>query len=475
MRKVFAVGVVLLGLGLVSIAGAYLYLDFVGKRSWRELESRLRDLGEPLTVADIDPGPISDDENLAAAPIFAEAFEKPLGESRLAKIENFRGVRTGGVSAVAKLALEIDPAFEGTAREAADIVLETAASEGPIWGEVREAARRPRVRWPVDFAKGTAMDVPQLVPMLKLGQSLNAQARSHLARGEAGLAWADLDLLLNLADRNLHPPILISHLVRISMVSLAVDAVADGIELAAWSDGELAAITERLGAFDLVGDLVETLRGERVLSLVATDRPRADKLREAAAILFDDPEMLRAAAVLDWNWARPEGFDFEERASWAAFLQEMIEGVATPSDWPERASDLESKIGIRMADPIQFFRTPISLIGSRTGLPIAKRTMFSQNQIGLAIVACEIERYRLREGRLPMELGGLVPRFIAKMPMDLMSGEVFRYRAVDGGEGYLLYGIGWNQRDDGGSAMRPAGVAAGDGEDWVWGVTVELR
>ncbi len=474
MRKVFAVGVVLLGLGLVSIAGAYLYLDFAGKRSWRELESRLRDLGEPLTVADIDPGPISDDENLAAAPIFAETFAEDLGQSRLAKIENFRGVQEAGASEVAKFARRVDPEFSGTDAQAARVVLATVAGEELVWDEVREAAQRPRVGWPVDYTKGIWMDIPQVTPMLRLAQSLNVQARAHLVLGDTAAALADLELLVNLAERNREPRILICHLIRLTMLSLVVDAVGFGIDGAAWTDGELLAIQENLSELDLMTGLVETLRGERVLALIDDRGFDAESVRESAEFLGDELDLLAAADVLDWGWLRPDGLIFEDRARWAGLMQELIEGAQEPREWPERASALKQEIAAARSNPVQFFRTPVSLTGNATVIAMVRRTIHFQSRIDLAVVACAIERFRWRNGRLPEALGVLVPDFLDTLPVDLISGDVFRYRAGGDGDGggggeFLLYSVGWNQVDDGGSSEQPTPLGFVDAEDWVWG------
>ena len=82
-----------------------------------------------------------------------------------------------------------------------------------------------------------------------------------------------------------------------------------------------------------------------------------------------------------------------------------------------------------------------------------------------------LERYRMAAGRLPETLEPLAPKFIDRIPNDVIDGKPLRYHLEAGGS-YVLYSVGWNQRDDGGQ-LAPAG---GNKErridftrgDWVW-------
>ena len=78
-----------------------------------------------------------------------------------------------------------------------------------------------------------------------------------------------------------------------------------------------------------------------------------------------------------------------------------------------------------------------------------------------ALIACALERYRLAHGQYPEALDALIPQFIEKVPHDLIGGQPLKYRNT--GERFLLYSIGWNERDDGGVPGKtiPEG-------DWVW-------
>ena len=63
-------------------------------------------------------------------------------------------------------------------------------------------------------------------------------------------------------------------------------------------------------------------------------------------------------------------------------------------------------------------------------------------------VAFALARYKADRGGYPGELGGLVPKYLDRVPGDLFSGKPLVYRP--GGGGYVLYSVGMNGRDDGG-------------------------
>ena len=86
-----------------------------------------------------------------------------------------------------------------------------------------------------------------------------------------------------------------------------------------------------------------------------------------------------------------------------------------------------------------------------------------------AQIVCALERYRLAHGEFPGTLDALSPQFIETLPHDIIGGEPLIYRPTADGK-FLLYSVGWNEKDDGGQNSPPAqnnGVDFTRG-DWVW-------
>jgi hypothetical protein len=92
--------------------------------------------------------------------------------------------------------------------------------------------------------------------------------------------------------------------------------------------------------------------------------------------------------------------------------------------------------------------------------PAAAQTAAEQ-----AALACALERYRLANGQFPETLESLSPKFIARAPNDVFTGQPCKYRRTDDGQ-FILYSVGWNEKDDGGVPGKHLFDQAQG--DWVW-------
>ena len=66
----------------------------------------------------------------------------------------------------------------------------------------------------------------------------------------------------------------------------------------------------------------------------------------------------------------------------------------------------------------------------------------------LTKLAFALAEYRARHGSYPAKLADLVPKYVAAVPQDIFSGGALHYTLQ--GDGYLLYSVGPNGKDDGG-------------------------
>jgi hypothetical protein len=103
-------------------------------------------------------------------------------------------------------------------------------------------------------------------------------------------------------------------------------------------------------------------------------------------------------------------------------------------------------------------------------LPALKKASmrFSRGQATAyqAGLACAIERYRLAHSKYPDALTDLVPKYLARIPHEIISENPMRYQQT--AEGYVLYSAGWDGKDDGGEFLRPQKGEEPEKGDWVW-------
>jgi hypothetical protein len=93
-----------------------------------------------------------------------------------------------------------------------------------------------------------------------------------------------------------------------------------------------------------------------------------------------------------------------------------------------------------------------------------------QTMVDELVVACAIERNRLAGNPLPEKLDALIPQYLKKIPQDVISGEPLKYRRLDE-KHFLLYGVGWNETDDGGKIVMTTDKFPRTDYthgDWVW-------
>jgi hypothetical protein len=99
----------------------------------------------------------------------------------------------------------------------------------------------------------------------------------------------------------------------------------------------------------------------------------------------------------------------------------------------------------------------------------AERFGRAQAGFDLALVACALERHRLLTGQYPDTLDALTSPFLAKIPPDLITGQPLKYHRTEDGQ-FLLYSVGWNVTDDGGTVGLTPRRQTFDPRkgDWVW-------
>ncbi|MDD5199206.1 MAG: hypothetical protein PHC88_05330 [Terrimicrobiaceae bacterium] len=459
----------------LAAAWFYGYENWTGGAVWRQAEAALQAAGEPLTVDAMRPQPVPDARNMAAAPIFRELFT--FYSPRRASVYELklpppaRPPADADESALVALARRFDPEFDGDAPAAAHVVLEGLAPMEPLLNAIRLAAARPDSVWPEKSALG--LEAPQtfLWPLKRTSEVLAARATAAVAGRQSASALADFELIARLAGRSNQPPMLAGCFAGQMMLGHALDIAGDGLAQRAWSDADLADIEAALGGFHPLDDFREGVRGERALFLTS---PEALNARAEALFTFVDFR----SRISEWLtstlcrvvWAlRPSGWVQRDRANYATLTQDWL-GLVIHNGFirPWALAEWSARIGAVRNDPMEFFRTPLTVLVLPTFANAARAAAYTQARLDFARIACAIERHRRATGHVPGELAELAPRWIDRIPRDVIGGGSYFYRAT-GPDDYTLYGRGWNARDDGGSSANTSpllGPATAD--DWVW-------
>jgi hypothetical protein len=168
-------------------------------------------------------------------------------------------------------------------------------------------------------------------------------------------------------------------------------------------------------------------------------------------------QTLPRRGVLPWLWrpwfSRQFAADLRE---WAAAIEVASR---TPADRAPFITDLEARRRAegprRMLVPGRWFMGMPPTGAWDALLDAARRDTLAIDRAARAALA--VERFRRAEqGHLPDTLDALVPRFVEALPRDPFSDGPVRYRQTP--DGYVVYSIGTNLRDDQGGLTVPPPV-----------------
>jgi hypothetical protein len=488
-------------LGLACLAGLigllYAEEDLRGWLAWGRFKAQWEAKGEKFNFAAVIPPEVSADRNFAMTPVaarmydyvlnrnghqisppnidVANRFEMPVEVGNGGPtngIGNWQKVQTSHLEAWQRyyrslsLTTNLFPVAPQPQTPAADVLLALSKYDSTI-EELRQAAARPASRFPLNYdnEETFAILLPHLAPLKGCAVVLRLKALAELEAGQSETAVADVSLALQLADKIRPEPFLISQLVRIAMLHITEQAVWEGLAKHRWNDAQLVKLEQQLAGFDFVADYQAALRGENASLVSGIDslRHHPGRLDSIGDLGQNESTPLSALPA----YLIPSGWFYQNQLRCSKFILEQFLPVADPRQEtisPRLVKQAEESFG---AMP----HTPYTVL-CRMLLPgraaSTQQFAFAQAAVSLSRTACALERYRLAEAKYPETLDVLAPRFLAKIPRDPIGGGPLHYRLTEEGT-FILYSVGWNQEDDGGTVglTNSGGVDSSNG-DWVW-------
>jgi len=344
-----------------------------------------------------------------------------------------------------------------------------AENAGPL-ELVRQAAAKERYYIPLVSGSNPPFMVEVLIPDMRwcrqAAEALTVQAVLKMTRNDPRGAWDDVLSAHRLARLLDQAPTVIEQLVAVGIEGTAAMA---GIALATrghMPPSESRELLSKLAALRPVGHMVDTIdKEERFCGLDAVmmlSRPgglRASGLSGTTAPPLSD------SADLDWNQMLG---DMNAQYDW------IVKPMRLPRfhgrEEAQKASDEEFKkfeTGLK-GGPMAGLRL---FLLKAAGRPFRKALTTAYTNILIAIMipalgqACNLEDqakmtqeietlaaaltcYHAEHGRWPAELKELCPSLLKTIPTDRFSVKPLVYRPSK--DGYLLYSVGKNLRDDGG-------------------------
>lgn len=289
----------------------------------------------------------------------------------------------------------------------------------------------------------------------ELMQLLRLEACLRLEDGEPEKAVQSLSALLTVTWSLAQEPMLRPRGLQNAGLNAAASALERLLTQRTLSALQLQELSDRFLRLRATNGLTRALAGERYLRinyfqippqrLIALWMPGATKWQTSAMSLIQGLRI--------WTGMRDREF--------LSFLDATeLQMAAAALSFPEnlrRASQLARLAPNRSAPVLGWFG----------GLELDLSSILTweaekESRLGAVLAGLAVERYRLaNEGQLPETLERLIPEYLKTVPLDPFDGKPIRYKRLT--RGYVIYGIGKDEKDDGGQeykgyAKRPSDV-----------------
>jgi hypothetical protein len=352
---------------------------------------------------------------------------------------------------------------------AADVLLALSKFD-PVIEKLRQDSALPDSRFPVIYATENPEEImlPHLAVVKRHAQVLQLRAVAELQNGQSDKALADVKLILRLTESVRTERFLISHLVRIATVNIALQPVWEGLAQHQWSNAQLTELDAELAKLDFLADYKFSMRGEMGFQAGIIDNLRRHP--EQMSKVFGNGNGVKTPLRTRILWHLiPSGWFYQNRVNCVRPMVELFIPLADANRRiisPKAALHADAAVQAETRHPNRYNKMEELLLGGQGGS--VRRFAYGQESADLARVAIALERFRLAQGEYPGSLDALEPRFIEKVPQDIINGEPLHYRRTSDGK-FLLYSVGWNESDDDGqvSSAKNGAVDISKG-DWVW-------
>ena len=448
------IAVLLVIVAVLASAWQYLLHRGTGSSNIGEYEARIKARGEPLTMEDLAAMyPAVPDESNGAMQLIAIWERDNPGFWR-----NFRqGLKLGERS---NEPWDTNLPYLGSdakhiARRASWSEQNLVAAQNLVdvrrerLQEVRAAIRQHQFHFPLKLSDGMMLLLPHLTEIRNEAQQLRIAGELSSERGEVNAAVDQLADVFLTGDTLRTEPLLISQLVRMACYTMGIGSAERLISRQKLSEQQLDRIETMIDGIQLTNSLRRALLSERVMFSDFYESGRGWLDPSAANEASEQTKVQAGMTFLSVT-----GLKSADRRLMFGTMEKALE-LADKNDADSRVEFQ----GLFEKCAVEAHRFPPKIL-SMMLLPSLKKIpdRFASIEVRCSAmrVALAVERYRLRhDDKLPGKLEDLTPEFLKKVPVDPFDGQPLRFRLLT--NGYVIYSIGANRVDDGGTERPEKG------------------
>lgn len=458
MLKKIAIAVgIIVGLAIVV---SWTFVVLLESRAKKELETARQQLaatGAPMTIEAIMPEPVPEEQNAAALYVEAKEFGD-LNDDAINELDDAIWDVTITDSGEAITLFELDAENLEKLR---GLFQDEAVIE--YLGIFEEAALRPRYQRdfstydkfePYDFV------IPDLGSIMQGTRLLTKRSALRAIAGDIPGSLNDLQTVAAVSRHIGEDTFLLSQLTSIAISGMLIGQIWELDRFVQLSNSQLTEIKSWFEDMSYSENIIIAQDVERLFITAPMYETAQTGDTKGLKILLDfagEPSELLAyvGPLLRWHFIR-------EEASFLRFMAESRGLFALPYPiYTSRISALE----VKYENEAKKNRYVVSGMIVEVYSMIFRTMVTSDAQILLARIGLSLSQYHNDHGAYPDSLQALVPEYLDALPLDPFSGSGFVYQRE--GDAYLLYSIGPNGVDDGGTTNEN-GVADEDDGDLVW-------
>ncbi len=471
---------------VVLIIAGWLFLERIrGQGALKKYEQELIAKGEKLMFVELIP-PLPDGPNKGVELLGLCGSFQTGAVMTINAPKPMKGVAPGKAMVITKAAEWFEMFERKENRFTWEQVGQDLERNQSVLNELSTTVRSPAVRFPIQY-RGIQTMMPHLSRQKVAAQWLSGSALYKVRTKDLGGAIDDIESILMLAGVTEHEPFLISQLVRNALIEIAVHNCWPLLQYES-SDAELLRLQNIFSAVDAINPMVLGLQGERAMARDTFDMIRSaqfdiDDIMGTAAMFGDDDEAPRALDNIPygdemtgairqyliypaWRFA----FSYEDERHAMEEIQRIIDAMRTAKETRSTAQFMSLEAAFdQKGKPGGDYRSWKYLV---TGLlapasaKVGNRVCRTQAHCEIVVAAVALKRHHMRHKRYPGNLDELVPEFVPRIPIDYMDGKPLRYR-LDGDQ-FVLWSIGTNGKDDGGTPKSKPPFGWMLGPDDVW-------
>jgi hypothetical protein len=315
---------------------------------------------------------------------------------------------------------------------------------------------------------------PHAFDDLHIANLIMLRARFAVSRGEQEAALADRMRLAGFGYQlQTGGGCLVEYLVAITIRSMGVVAVRDGLADSGTNGRRLRELARQLSKMTAETGLADAYRIEYQVESELVEGIESGEYTPASVQRSYFPSDHEPDPRQDVLWAAICAVVFkpqETRRDFAEFARSRVANVSkpfknmTPDD--PKFSEYRWAQEVFSGNPLGRWLCRISLRGAYAALEQKCR---ANVDLAATRILLALKAYKLEKGKLPATLAELAPEYLDSVPLDDFDGQPMRSNAAR----RVVYSVGKDLKDDGGSGTRAEYVAAkrrqaeASGEKWT--------